>query len=603
MDRKSVIVLAISFLLLFSWPVLVNKLYPPVRVPFSTNALARATNTVAGTNNPRLEAAPATNASPALPLTRPDAPEELLVHETSEARYTFTSHGGGLKQVELKEYVETVTCGADRKSTTNRLATLNRQASAPILALLGGEALQGDGIYKLTKTPAGVQAEKIHNGLHITKSFQIQSNYLIAFNASLANRQSQPLALPSQEWIVGTATQTNPSEDPTLLGVFWQSDSGPKHVDAGWFANRTLGCFPGTPRTHYLGGSTNVQWVATHNQFFATAVVALEPATEVGIVQTNLPPLTKEALAAYRGANPQPVGFQASIRFSEASLPPDHSLNRTFYLFAGPKEYNTLAKISNQLKNNLDHVMGFDSGFGGSVFGFFAKLLLLSMNGLHNWGLSYALTIIVITFIIKVLFWPLTIASTRSMKRMAALQPQMKALQEKYKDDPAKMNRKLMEFMKENRVNPMGGCLPMLLQIPVFIGFFTMVRTAIELRGAQFLWACDLSQPDTIFTIPGLNVPVNPMPLLMGVTMIWQARLTPVSPGMDPMQQKIMKYMPLMFLFLLYNYSAGLTLYWTVQNLLTITQMKLTRTKEEPAKPALVTTKPVAPASGPKKKK
>jgi YidC/Oxa1 family membrane protein insertase len=182
----------------------------------------------------------------------------------------------------------------------------------------------------------------------------------------------------------------------------------------------------------------------------------------------------------------------------------------------------------------------------------------------------------------------------------------MKALQEKYKDDPGKMNRKLMEFMKEHKVNPMGGCLPMLLQIPVFIGFFTMVRTAIELRGAQFLWACDLSKPDTIFVIPGLNIPVNLMPLLMGVTMLWQTRLTPPSPGMDPTQQKIMKYFPLIFLVLLYNYSAGLTLYWTVQNLLTIAQMKLTRTKETPAAPATPAAKPVVqslPAKGGQKKK
>jgi YidC/Oxa1 family membrane protein insertase len=114
----------------------------------------------------------------------------------------------------------------------------------------------------------------------------------------------------------------------------------------------------------------------------------------------------------------------------------------------------------------------------------------------------------------------------------------------------------------------------------VFFGFYAMLQTAIELRGAEFLWICDLSKPDTLFLIPGLNFPFNPMPLLMGVTMFWQARLTPPSPGMDPMQQKIMKYMPLMFLVFLYNFSSGLTLYWTVQNLLTIAQMKLTKSAD-----------------------
>ena len=143
----------------------------------------------------------------------------------------------------------------------------------------------------------------------------------------------------------------------------------------------------------------------------------------------------------------------------------------------------------------------------------------------------------------------------------------------------------------------------MLLQIPVFFGFYRMLQSAIELRGARFLWACDLSQPDTVWMIPGMNFPVNPLPLIMGATMLWQASLTPPSPGMDPVQQKMMKYMPLMFMVFLYNFSAGLTLYWAVQNLLTIAQMKLTRS-QDPARSA-PSRAPGLPAKGlaPRKKK
>ena len=170
------------------------------------------------------------------------------------------------------------------------------------------------------------------------------------------------------------------------------------------------------------------------------------------------------------------------------------------------------------------------------------------------------------------------------MKRMQALQPQIKVLQEKYKDDPAKVQKKTMELFRENKVNPMGGCLPMLVQIPVFFGFFTMIRSAVELRGVPFLWACDLSKPDTIWIIPGLDFPLNPLPLLMAATQFWQTSMTPPSPGVDPAQQRMMRWMPLMFVFILYNYSAALTLYWTTQNLLSILQMKLTKT--DPAAPA-----------------
>jgi YidC/Oxa1 family membrane protein insertase len=171
---------------------------------------------------------------------------------------------------------------------------------------------------------------------------------------------------------------------------------------------------------------------------------------------------------------------------------------------------------------------------------------------------------------------------------MQMLQPQIKALQAKYKDDPVKSQRKMMEFWKEHKINPMSGCLPTLIQMPVFFGFFFMIRSAIELRGASFLWVGDLSSPDTLFIIPGINFPFNLLPLVMGATMLWQAHLTPPSPGMDQAQAKMMRYMPLMFLVFLYNYSAGLTLYWTVQNLLSIVQTKLIRTTVETPSPARV---------------
>ena len=187
------------------------------------------------------------------------------------------------------------------------------------------------------------------------------------------------------------------------------------------------------------------------------------------------------------------------------------------------------------------------------------------------------------------------------MKRMSELAPQMKLIQERYKDDPAKVQQKTMEFYRENKVNPMAGCLPMLVQFPVFIGFYTMLQSCIELRGQEFLWAHDLSQEDTVAYLFGF--PINPLPIVMAVTMFYQARLTPPSPGMDPMQQKIMKYMPMMFVFILYRFSAALTLYWTVQNVLTIVQTKLTKIQDD-KKAALGNgaAATAAPAEKPKKR-
>ncbi|MEO5804118.1 MAG: membrane protein insertase YidC [Verrucomicrobiota bacterium] len=569
MDRKSVIILIISFGLILLWPKLMRELYPPA--PKSTNVVEVATNQLA-TNVSTSPVATATNA-PVVPQIKDDAPEELLAVTNNLAIYTFTSRGGGLKSVQLRKYPAAIDCG---KTTPGelRLAALNTKAPLPTLALLGGAIENGS--FNLSHLGETVRAERTSaSGLVIIKEFQVSSNYLLNAKVRLENRSAQSATIPSHEIVIGTATPMSAKDESMTLGTFWYNGKKAEKIDAGWFANKTLGCFPGTPRTQFEGGLSNVVWSAVNNQFFALAVIPREPAPKIISRPVPLPPPSKEEIATEPKAALHPTGIQTSFAYPDLALPANQGMERQFTIYAGPKEYNTLAQIGAGMKNDLDLVMDF-----GRWFGFFAKMLLLSMNGLHALGLTYGFAIIAITVIIKLLFWPLTAASTKSMKRMQKLQPQMKAIADKYKDDPMKKNQKTMEFMKENKVSPLGGCLPMLLQIPVFIGFYQMIQSAIELRGASFLWACDLSQADTVAHLAGF--PINPLPIIYGVTLLWSAQLTPMSPGMDPAQQKIMKYMPVMFLFILYNMAAGLTLYWTVQNLLTIAQMKLTKAQDEP---------------------
>jgi YidC/Oxa1 family membrane protein insertase len=565
---------------LFSWPLLVNKIFPPKPLPPGmTNA---PVTSVAGTNPP----APTTISTAAPPIleapttrvvvANTNEPEQLLEVTNANAHYTFSSYGGGLKLVELVKYPESVSTRRERQGRSSRVATLNTFTPAPTLAV-DGPSVQGDGIYKLTPRPNGVRAEKtLTSGLTIVKDFEASTNYLVFATVRLENRSDQPLAVPAQEWFAGTATPMNVQDDGSAVGVMWYNGAGSRNVGASDFSGGFLSCVaPRAPPTEYRG--SNVVWAAIHNQFFALATMPQDPAAQLIVHKIELPPPKAEEIT-YRTVR-QPVGYEAMLVYPGTNLPPHQGLGHNIVFFAGPKEYRTLATISAALGNNIDLIMGF-----GGFFGFFSKALLLWMNWLHNaLGISYGWTIIVITITIKIVFWPLTQASTRSAKRMQALQPQIKALQEKYKDDPVKAQRKMMEFWKEHKVNPMSGCLPTLIQMPVFIGFFYMIRSAIELRGASFLWVGDLSRPDTLFYIPGINFPFNLLPLIMGATMLWQARLTPVSPGTDPAQAKIMKYMPLMFMVFLYNFSAGLTLYWTVQNLLSIVQTKLTRTRPEAA--------------------
>lgn len=569
MDRKSVIVLLVSFLLIIGWFELVKIMYPPP----PPKAAVTSTNTVAGATN---AAGPAltTPVPGATQWMAPSAQEELVVFETADVKYTFSSHGGGLKLAELKRFPKIV---GNRKVTDSaRVVTLNTKAPVAAMTLLGGDALQGDGLFALAKTDQGVRAEKIlPTGLRIVKEFKPGTNYLMQVSVWLENTKGEPIVVPEQQWVFATATPINPLDKGQLMKVSWFGDGKSDAVAETYFENATLGCFPGTRRTeHTVEGK--FAWVAAQNQFFTMAVIPKELAEKVYTRRVALPAHDLADVPKGDTAFAAPFGFQSSLVYPAKALQPGgtNAIHRDFTLYIGPKEYQRLARLGNQMSNELDLIMDY-----GGFFGFFAKALLLSMNGLHAFGLSYAWCIIAITIIIKLLFWPLTAISTRSMKRMSELQPQMKAIQEKYKDDPTKMNQKTMEFMRENKVNPMAGCLPMLVQFPVFIGFYTMLQSCMELRGESFLWAYDLSQEDTVAYL--LGFPINPLPILMAVTMFYQAKLTPPSPGMDPMQQKIMKYMPMMFVVILYRFSAALTLYWTVQNLLTILQTKLTKIQDD----------------------
>ncbi|MBM3823619.1 MAG: membrane protein insertase YidC [Verrucomicrobia bacterium] len=606
MDRKSVIILIISFVLLVLWYPLVNKLYPPAPRPSTQGVPAAMTNGLAGSSNGTPASAPLPP-SPAVPAVvpqfsaphagtpiRPASPESIEILDTPQARYHFTSHGGGLKLIELKEYPATVTCSGKESKATQALASLNTKAPVPILGILGGEMVEGDGFYALTRGEGVVRAQKsLPNGLLLTKEFRPSSNYLVSALVRVENRTNATVRWPVQECVIGTSTPANLHDDASLMGLQWHDRTHIERIGTPWFQNLTLGCSTSPPRlTYESAAKTNLAWAAVHNQFFTVAAMLKHPAAQVVGRRIDLPPPSAEELASDTKAVRQPFGYQTALLYPEVLLNPGQVLDREFLFYGGPMKYHTLSKIGVEHSNNLDLLMSFD-GF----FGFFAKALLLGMNALAALSLPYAGAIIVITILIKLLFWPLTHASTKSMKRMSALQPQMKALQDKYKDDPKKMNQKLMEFMKENKVNPLGGCLPMLIQIPVFFGFFTMLRSAVELRGATFLWACDLSQPDTLFVIPGLNLPFNLLPIIMTATTLWQTHLTPPSPGMDPVQQKMMRYMPLMFIVILYNFSSALTLYWTVQNLLSILQMKLTQ--DDPVKPSAP---PAPPAKAPRTK-
>ena len=266
--------------------------------------------------------------------------------------------------------------------------------------------------------------------------------------------------------------------------------------------------------------------------------------------------------------------FHAQGRLPEISLAPGQSRTFTVTGYAGPKKYQRLQ----QMGQGIEAIVGMNLFFFWNTgwMGWICRVLLEFLNFVAGWfpaSIAYGMGIIIVTFLVKLVFLPLAWKSTRDMRKMSAVQPQLKALREKYKDDTQRLYYEQQKLFKENGVSQFGGCLPMLVQIPVFFAMFNTFRGAIEIRLAPFLWVTDLSMPDAIF-----GLPIHPLALATGATMYFQQRLTPMP---DPNQARMMNLMSIVFIFFFYNMPAGLTLYMTVNQLFSIVQMLLFRKWEK----------------------
>jgi YidC/Oxa1 family membrane protein insertase len=239
-------------------------------------------------------------------------------------------------------------------------------------------------------------------------------------------------------------------------------------------------------------------------------------------------------------------------------LEPGESISFDYVAYLGPKDYDLLKAAGHQ----------FDAAIDLGFFSIIAQPLMIALKFFHGYLGNWGFAIILLTVCIKALFWPLTQKSYSSMKAMQKLQPKMAKLREKYANDKQRLNTEMMTLYKENRVNPFGGCLPILIQIPVFFALYQVLLRSIELRHAPFMWwITDLSAKDPYYVTP----------LIMGVTMFLQQKMTPTT--MDPMQARLMMMMPVVFTFLFLNFPSGLVIYWLVNNVLTIAQQYLINRK------------------------
>jgi YidC/Oxa1 family membrane protein insertase len=505
------------------------------------------------------------------------APAEYVTLSNDFLEVRFTNRGGAIEHVGLKKYTE--------EKGHPGLYTLNAKAAAPALSLADFPGVDRHTSYALvSQTATEVVYRTVADGLEVTRRYSLakvagQDDYQIRHETTFRNLTDKLMPLPRASFSLGTAAPLNAND----LGLYLNAGHSDGN-DATFIARSDLqgggflamiGMKDGAPPP-FIEHTAPVAWASVKNQFFAMILTPDQPGTGLRVERVKLFPLAPDTDAnAY--------GITGYARFELKPLPAGASSTFGASLFAGPKEYKRLSNVD-IFKRSEEKVMQFSTGFGKIFFsGFFAPLLLTIMTWVHSLVPNWGWAIVITTLLLKIFFLPFTLAASRSAKRMAKLNPLMQAMREKYKDNPQKIQTETLKLFKENKVNPLGGCIPILITIPFFIGFFTMLQSASELRFASFLWATDLSAPDTIAHIFGL--PLNIMPLLMGATMIIQMRLTP-TPTTDNAQATMMKIMPWMFTLFCYNFASGLALYSTINGLFTIGQQLVINRMPEVELPA-----------------
>ena len=554
MEKRAVLAIVLSLVVVVLWAILFAPGSPPPDESLETASPAvperpalPTPNTTAGA----MSGSPVSGTPPS-PAVSVQVPETLVTVDTGVAQVILASQGANVKAVHLSGYKTTLVPGAPPVE----IAPVPGAATLPLTAEIH-LAERVISLGRVAFTPS-------QTALHLSPSHQEGT---IAFRGELEDGRTVhrlyrfrhgEYTFEVSTWVEGWQLPAGSS-----MLVLW----GPgllRHTNDEGRQGQTAE----HPRS-YVNGKVfdevpakagerksqqgQVAWTALSDTYFTAVLMSQEPLGDAVIARR----LAGEG-------DPLTIGLRTPLTADKA--------RQTVRVYVGPKDQSLLVAAEPSLDKVID--LGFFSPLARPMLQFLRFL----RSVVHNYGL----TIILATISIKVVFWPLTQTSAKSMKAMQKLQPKLKELQARYKDDRQALNREMMQIYRDNKVNPMGGCLPMVLQIPVFFAFYNALLYAIELRHAPFVcwqtevwWIgrgiCDLSVYDPSYITP----------VLMGVTMFFQQKMTPTTG--DPTQAKIMQFMPLMFLMFFLKAPAGLVIYWLVNNILSIGQQMLVNRMYTPA--------------------
>jgi YidC/Oxa1 family membrane protein insertase len=550
-----------SFFLIDAWQ---KDAHPPVSVPASSvpKGTPSATPVPSATQLPAAQPS-AIAPSASAPVTGGDWQKgEQIRVETDRFIAVIDTAGGDLRHLELLSQRDTL-------DKTKNFALLELQPARTYIAQAGliGKDPQGkdlpnhrtlytaserevklgegaaDVAVRLTATtPGGVKVTKIYT-FH-------RHSYVIDVSYEIENKSAAPVQADGYFQLVrdGNPPVGDSAMLPTYTGIAVYTDKEKFQKVAFSDVDKNKVSYP---------KKSNDGWIAILQHYFLSAWL---PANN-----------TPREFYTRRLDNGL---YAAGVILPIGTVEPGASAALKVPLYVGPQEGDNLANLAPGLDLTIDY----------GWLTILAKPLFWYLQWLYHWVGNWGVAIILLTLTLKAVFYPLSAASYRSMARMRVMAPRLQKLKDQYGSDRQRMNQAMMELYKTEKINPLGGCLPVLVQIPVFIALYWVLLASVELRHAPFmLWIDDLSRPDTLFGV-WFGMPIGLLPILMGATMIFQTYLNPEPP--DPVQAKIMKIMPIAFSVMFFFFPAGLVLYWLVNNILSIAQQwQITRAMEHP-KPA-----------------
>ncbi len=534
MEKKTLLALAISFLVLGFYPVLLQKFYPdyynksePVKTSIETSPTA--SNVVAPSTG--LPVAPTTHEKLSA--------EKDQIFQNKKIQLSFNPSVGAIRGIAFPAFIDSET------SKPLQLFMLEQATASPTSLSVLGATAPSEYVIQIS-SDGRVDSIGASSQLKITRHYVFDAQrYDAKLSVVFQNTSSAPLEFRYQ-FFAGPSVPPRHSIDGQYIEANFYLTQGGK-IELRHIKQDRLG--------KKVESQRPVEWLAVKDRHFS---IILKPASAkdfTGVV---------EGLGNHR--------FAASLVSPALKLSPGETIQHDFVLYIGPNEMEALAPAG------LETIVNFGK------LDAISRVLVGILELLHKVFRNYGVAIIVLTVLINVLLFPLTRVSYLSMKRMQLVQPQMAKLKEQHKNNPERMNKETMELYRKHKVNPFGGCLPMLLQMPIFIALYVALSKSVILINSQLFWIKDLSSPDSVwlpFHLPFLGNQIHVLPLVMCVAMFFQQKLTQIKlenqdPAMQSQQKMMSLMMPIIFGFIFYTMPSGLVLYWLTNTLLmTAYQLRL----------------------------